>query len=83
MKQLAIIKGVGYGMRDIGRPCLFFDAMISEGSGALQILFGKAAEKLIKDYGCYDIKNLGGTPIWVNVEGSKITVHSAWKANRE
>lgn len=78
-KQLAIIKDVGYGCRDVGYPVLFFSSMLSECGGALQVLSGEEAEKLIREYGCYDIKDMEGKPIWVTVAGGIIKIHSAWK----
>lgn len=78
-KQLAIIHGIGYGCRDVGYPVLFFSTMISEGCGALQVLSGDEAQDLIKSYGCYDIKDMEGKPIWVQKDGSTITIHSAWQ----
>lgn len=63
-RVLAVIKGVGYGCRDIGRPCLFFETDCGDGA-ALQVLQGKQAEKVIRDSGCYDIKNLEGKTCWV------------------
>lgn len=72
-KQLAIMKNVGYGCRDTGRPCLFFSTYISEGSAALQVLFGKDADKAITDAGVYDIKDLEGRACWVKAGVHNIT----------
>ena len=82
-KQLAIIEGIGFGNRDVGYPVLFFSTMTSEGCGALQVLEGKEAMDLIRAYGVYDIKGMEGKPIWVEVNGCKITVAKAWEANNE
>ena len=73
MEQLAIMKDVGYGLRDIGRPCLFFAAYISEGLCSLQVLLGDAADKVIKDAKGYDVKSLEGKPCWVEVDGNITT----------
>lgn len=72
-KQLAIMKDVGYGLRDTGRPCLFFSTYISEGGAALQVLFGKDANKVVTDTGVYDVKDLEGKPCWVKADGRTIT----------
>ena len=78
-KQLAIIEGVGYGNRDVGRPVLWFSTMISKGSGALQVLENHEAGKLIKAYGVYDVKDLEGKPIWVIRENGTITIAGYWE----
>ena len=81
-EQLAIIEGVGFGNRDVGSPVLFFSTMLSEGTGALQILGGKEALDLIKAYGVYDVKDMDGKPIWVECNGGwggTIKVTRAWK----
>jgi len=69
-KQLAIMKDVGYGLRDTGRPCLFFTTYTGECSCALQVLFGKDADRVIKDARVYDIRDLEGNPCWVEKEGN-------------
>lgn len=79
-KQIAIIKKVGYGCRDVGYPVLFFSTMISESSGALQVLSGEEAACLIKAYGVWDVKELEGKPIWVTKDGSCIRIHSNWSS---
>ena len=71
-KKLAIMKNVGYGCRDVGKPCLFFDVYVSECIAALQILFGKDADKLLTDSRTYDVKQLEGKSCWVEVEGNTI-----------
>lgn len=71
-KQLAIIKNISYGLRDIGQPCLSFDTYLSEGLVALQVLFGKDIEKLLKDGQIIDIKELEGHACWVEKEGNVI-----------
>lgn len=71
-KQLAIMKQVGYGCRDTGRPCLFFSTHIDESSCALQVLFGKDANDVITSSGVYNVKDLEGQPCWVEVKGNVI-----------
>ena len=72
MKQLAIMRDVGYGCRDVGHPVLFFNTYISEGEAALQILGGTDAYNLIADSSVYDVKNLEGKACWVDVEDNLI-----------
>ena len=70
MKRLAIIKDVGFGCRDVGKPVLFFSAYISECAGALQIMGCPAALDFIEEYSVYDVKNLEGKPVWVDMNDS-------------
>lgn len=66
-KQLAIIKEVGYGCRDVGRPVLWFTVSTCDCGCALQVLSGKEADALIRDYGVYDVQELNGKPCFVEV----------------
>ncbi len=61
------MKDVGIGMRDGCGPCLWFTSYISEGGAALQILSWEEANKVIKDTGVYDVKNLEGRACIVDV----------------
>jgi len=76
MKQLAIIKNVGFGCRDTNRPILFFNTYIEEGMGALQILEVPQAMEIIKQYQVFDVKDLEGKACWVDVEDDKIIFNS-------
>ena len=78
-EQLAIIRNVGYGCRDIGKPCLFFDSYITETTAALQILTGEDADEFIKAYGVYDVSKLEGKPVWVDVGQNRVTINRAWR----
>ena len=83
-EELAIIEGVGFGNRDVGHPVLFFCAMISEGCGALQVLEGQRALAFIKTYEVYDVKDMEGKPVWVQIRDSgTIEVTRAWGEKRE
>lgn len=73
MKQLAIMKGVDFGLRDVGIPVLWFSVYISECSAALQVLAGEEIKVLLKDAGCYSIKELEGKSCWVECESNHIT----------
>ena len=72
-EQLAIIKSVGYGIRDTGKPCLWFDTMFGDNSGALQVFFGSAADKIIVDAHVYDVHNLEGKACWIRIEAGTVT----------
>lgn len=71
-KQMAIIKEVSFGLRDVGKVNLSFSTYISECEAALQVLFRDEYEKLIMDGGIKDIKELDGKPCWVEVTGNLI-----------
>jgi len=64
-EYIGIIKDVGFGNRDIGRPVLFFSVYSSENIASLQILELEEAVKFIKEYGVYDVKELEGKPVWM------------------
>jgi hypothetical protein len=64
-EQLAIIKNVGYGLRDIGHPCLWFDTMVEDSTGALQVFRGEEAGPIIEDAGVYDVHEMEGKACWV------------------
>ncbi len=69
---MAIIKQVGYGNRDTGRPCLWFVTHLNEASAALLVFFGKQANDIIQSSGVYDVKELEGKPCWVTRHGRTI-----------
>ena len=71
MKTLAIIRDVGFGLRDCGRPILWYTAE-SDGWGALMVVGLSEIEDFLKKANCYDIKELEGAPIVVDVEGTSI-----------
>ncbi len=66
-KQLAIMRGVKLGMRDIDHPCMWFTTYTSEHEAALQVLSWKDAEAVIEAYGTYDVNSLEGKPCWVEL----------------
>jgi len=72
-KVMAIIKGAGYGCRDIGFPVLHFTVYVREAMASLQILSGKKADNFIKAYGVWDIHDLNGKPVWVHDNGITMT----------
>lgn len=68
-KRMAIMRGVDFGLRDIGRPCLWFETYIDESSGALQVLTGEQITKLLEESGARSIRELEGKPCWVETDG--------------
>lgn len=70
MRKLAIMKGVDYGCRDVGRPVLWFSTHDGEGGGALQVLDVNEAGKLIEESGVHSIRNLEGKACWIEVNGN-------------
>ena len=79
MEKLAIIKGVGIGMRDYHTPIMWFETRTSEGSGALQILSWASAEEVIRTTQVYDVRQLEGWPCWVDEGDGIITFLRAWE----
>ena len=79
--EMAIIKGVGIGMRDCREPVLWFDVHIASGGAALQVLNWTEAKKLIADYSLYDVRNLEGKPCLVVRDQDYLRYHSAWTTN--
>ena len=71
-EQLAIIKGVGYGLRDIGRPCLWFTTYTEKNYGALHVFtIQKEIDKILTDSEVSDINELEGKSCWVIREDNK------------
>lgn len=66
MRQLAIIKGVGFGMRDAPVPVLWFEVNTGEGA-ALQCLRWEQAEPVIRQV--HEVHDLEGKPCWVETDG--------------
>ena len=71
-KQMAIMRDVGVGNRDVGQPVLWFSAMINECVGSLQVIFKPTYHEFIKDYGVREVGDLEGKSIWVLCKGTKI-----------
>ena len=64
--QLAIIREVGYGMRDCSRPVLHFTVYTDECSAALQVFSQPRADEIITEAGASDVRNLEGRACWVD-----------------
>ena len=72
MQQLAVIKEAGYGLRDIGKPVLFFTAYTKKGIGALQIFLQPKADEIIVEAGVREVQQLNGKTCWVVVDSDTI-----------
>lgn len=70
-EELAIVKGVDFGMRDVDAPCLWFSVEMLHG-GSLQCFFGEDITRLLKEAWCYSIRDLEGRPCVVNCEGNLV-----------
>lgn len=78
MRQLAIIKNVGIGMRDCSSPVLWFDVYAEEHCAALQVFDWDRARDIIQAAGVEDVSSLEGRPCWVQHEGNKMTFEDVW-----
>lgn len=58
MEELAIVKGVGFGMRDCSNPVLWFGVETLHG-GSLQVFSMKESEQVIKDAALRHPRRLG------------------------
>ena len=66
-EEMAIINEVGIGIRDVGRPVLWFTVNLMDGGGALQVFNWEQAAEIIKAYGLYEVRSLNGKPCRVEV----------------
>jgi len=78
-EQVAIARGVRFGCRDVGRPVLWFETYIDEGIGALQVIEGDEALRIVQATGVYDIKELDGRACQVTVDRNTIKFVRFWK----
>ena len=70
MKQMAIMKGVTFGLQlDCGKVGLSFSVYLDESSAARQFISGNEALEVIKKFGVEDVKQLNGKPCWVETDG--------------
>lgn len=70
MEEMAIIRKPGYGARDMHDVGLFFDVLLADGCGALQVLFGKDAENVLKKV--YSVETLNGKACLVQRDGNRV-----------
>jgi len=78
-EELAIIKDVGFGLRDGETPILWFEADM-KGSGALLAFWDEDALKFVKDNNVIDIKHLNGKPCIVSVDRGLVKFVRIFKA---
>jgi len=73
MKTLAIMKDVGFGLkqRDRGGLVLWYTAKSVDWSAIMTVEFSEI-EDFLKKANCYDIKELEGVPIVVDVEETRV-----------
>ena len=68
-KTMAIMRGVGIGMRDCSEPVLWFAAHISKGVASLQVFDWAQAAEIIKAYAVHDVRDLEGKACWIQTKG--------------
>ncbi|KKL25949.1 hypothetical protein LCGC14_2400170 [marine sediment metagenome] len=66
-KQMAIINEVGIGIRDVGKPVLWFTTTLVDKTAALNVFSWEKAGEIIKAYGLYEVHSLNGKPCEVEV----------------
>jgi hypothetical protein len=71
-KTLAIMKGVGFGVRDTSRAMLWFTACTSEASASLQCIPAEQAVKLLENHGIANVRDLEGKPCWIKYDNGLI-----------
>jgi len=69
MEQLAIIKDVNVGIRDVGYPICWFSVEMIAG-GALIVITIKEMEKILKDHSIYKLQDLNNKPCIVETNGN-------------
>jgi len=71
-KVLAIIKGVGFGVRDTSHAMLWFTAYESETSASLQCIPAEQAVELLEKHGIANVTDLEGKPCWLQRDNGLI-----------
>jgi hypothetical protein len=77
-EELARIKEVGFGNRDVGSPVLFFTAELEGGTCALQVLSAKEAVDVIQRSGVYSVDQLNGMFCWVETNHHSAVFSRLW-----
>lgn len=72
---LAVIREVGYGIREREMPCLWFVTRPREHAAVLQVLLGEAVRDLLAEAGVSDAHELEGRLCWVEAD----TIDSRFK----
>ena len=78
-KVLAIMRGVGFGVRDTNRAMLWFTAYEDESSASLQCIPALLAIDLLEKHGVTDVKTLEGKPCWVRRENGYVKFVDLWR----
>lgn len=76
-EQMAIIQGVGVGLRDVGKPVLWWTVNTGDSGCALQVFNWEEAGEIIKAYGVREVHGLDGKPCWVEIANGCITFKRA------
>ena len=83
MRQMAIIQGVGVGLRDTNQPILWWSVHTGNNGSALLIFDWATAADIIRDYDVREIHSLNGKPCWVEVSNNTIVYKGACITQRE
>lgn len=70
-EEMAIIKGVAFGLRDTNHPTLSFGVSMN-GAGSLQCFQGQDIHDFIVNNKVVNIKELEGRPCIVETDGSMV-----------
>ena len=76
-EQLAIIQGVGVGLRDTNQPVLWWSAHTGDAGSALHVFGWDEAADIIRDYGVREVHELNGKPCWVEIDAGNMTYKKA------
>jgi hypothetical protein len=71
MEQLAEVKNIKVGMRDVGRPCMYFEIATLDGN-ALIIFESDEMLKRIREADVYDITQMNNRVCVVTMENNMI-----------
>jgi hypothetical protein len=76
--MVGVVREVGFGNRDVGRPVLWFTVHLSNGLACLQVFRGEEIGQVVEDSGVYDIKSLNGKTCWMRSTGPNTTRFDEW-----
>ena len=77
-KVSAIIRNVGFGVRDTSHAMLWFTAYESESLASLQCIPAGAAIELLERHGISDVMTLEGKPCWVRHDNGFVKFVDLW-----
>lgn len=70
VEQLAVIRNFKLGVGDRDVPVIMFDAFLTEGTAALQCIYGaEEIHQFIADAEVSDITKMNGRTCWVETDG--------------